>query len=229
MSLSEMPTGPSRVADPGVDPVDDLGLRDDRLRDLAARVILGQRLDRADGLLLATTGDLLGIGRLADLVRRRLHGNRTFFNLNRHLNPTNVCVAPCPLCAFYVPWRRRDEGWTYSVEQAIAVIEQDVDVSVSELHIVGGLHPQLKVDYYEELFRALKVIGKTPVRMVTYPGEGHGNRRGASRYDLMVRLVRWMEHYLQGPGGDLPPAEVDYRSERDGWEAVEPEAAPSTP
>ena len=106
--------------------------------------------------LVATTDDLLGVGRLANLVRERLHGDRTYFNINRHLNPTNVCVASCELCAFYVPWRDRERGWTYSVEQAVAVAERDVDETVSELHIVGGLHPKLKVDYYEELFRALK-------------------------------------------------------------------------
>ena len=131
-------------------------LRDPLLEPLARKVVDGQRLDRSDGIILAESDDLLGVGRLANLVREKLHGDTTYYNINRHLNPTNVCVASCKLCAFYVPWREREEGWTYSVEEAVEMAARDVDESVSELHIVGGLHPKLLVDYYEELFRALK-------------------------------------------------------------------------
>jgi aminodeoxyfutalosine synthase len=136
--------------------VETLRLRDDRLAPVARKVISGERLTRADGLVVATTEDLLGVGRIANLVRERLHGDRTYYNINRHLNPTNVCVASCALCAFYVPWRERENGWAYSVEEAVEMAGRDVDESVSELHIVGGLHPKLKLDYYEELFKALK-------------------------------------------------------------------------
>jgi aminodeoxyfutalosine synthase len=134
----------------------DLRLLDPALAPVAEKVLAGERLGRADGILVATTDDLLGVGRLANLVRERLHGDRTYYNINRHLNPTNVCVASCRLCAFYVPWRDRDSGWTYSVEQAVEVAARDVNETVSELHIVGGLHPKLRVEYYEELFVALK-------------------------------------------------------------------------
>ncbi len=136
--------------------IKNLRLRDPGLETIAEKVLGGVRLDREDGLLAATTNDLLGVGRLANLVRERLHGDTTYFNINRHLNPTNVCVASCKLCAFYVPWREKDEGWTYSVDQAVEIAARDVDETVSELHIVGGLHPKLLVGYYEDLFRALK-------------------------------------------------------------------------
>ena len=136
---------------------ENLRLRDPRLRAVADVVLSGGRLDREQAVVVATSPDLLGVGRLANLVRERLHGNRAFFNVNRHLNPTNVCVASCALCAFYVPWRDRERGWTYSVEEAVRLAERDVDEMVSELHIVGGLHPKLKLSYYEELLRALKV------------------------------------------------------------------------
>ena len=131
-------------------------LADPALAPVAEKVLAGERLDREEGLLLATTDDLLGVGRMANLVRERLHGDRTYYNINRHLNPTNVCVASCKLCAFYVPWRQREDGWTYTVERAVEIAARDVDESVSELHIVAGLHPKLLIDYYEELFQALK-------------------------------------------------------------------------
>ena len=133
-----------------------LRLRDPVLEMIAEKVLANERLDRNDGLLAATTDDLVGVGRLANLVRERLHGDTTYFNINRHLNPTNVCVASCKLCAFYVPWREKDEGWTYTVDQAVEIAARDIDETVSELHIVGGLHPKLLVDYYEDLFGALK-------------------------------------------------------------------------
>ena len=136
--------------------LESLRLRDPSLAPVAEKVLAGERLDRDEALVVATTTDLLGVGRLANLVRERLHGDATFFNINRHLNPTNVCVASCALCAFYVPWRRASEGWTYPVEEAVQVVERDVDESVTELHIVGGLHPKLTVEYWEELFRALR-------------------------------------------------------------------------
>ncbi len=137
--------------------ITDLRLIDPLLTPVADKVLAGERLDRDDGIVVATTDDLLGVGRLANIVRERLHGDRTYYNINRHLNPTNVCVASCKLCAFYVPWRDREKGWTYSVEQAVEIAAKDVDETVSELHIVGGLHPKLRVEYYEELFKALKL------------------------------------------------------------------------
>jgi aminodeoxyfutalosine synthase len=136
--------------------VDQLRLRDRELAPVAEKVLAGERLDRDHGVLLANTDDLLGVGRLANIVRERQHGDRTYFNINRHLNPTNVCVASCSLCAFYVPWRDRERGWTYTVDEAVEIAARDVDESVTELHIVGGLHPDLPYDFYVEMMRRLK-------------------------------------------------------------------------
>jgi len=128
---------------------------DERLSAVAGRVAAGERLSFADGVVLATTPDLLAVGRLANLVRERLHGAATYFNVNRHLNPTNVCVASCALCAFAEKYGGM-RGWTYSVDEAVEVAARDVSPAVTELHVVGGLHPKLGVEYYEALFRALK-------------------------------------------------------------------------
>jgi|WetSurMetagenome_2_1015567.scaffolds.fasta_scaffold117805_2 aminodeoxyfutalosine synthase len=134
----------------------DLGpFLDDRLPVIADRVAAGERLSFADGVVLATTPDLLAVGRLANLVRERLHGDVTYFNVNRHLNPTNVCVASCALCAFAEKYGGT-RGWTWSVEEAVEFAARDVSEAVTELHVVGGLHPKLGVEYYEALFAALK-------------------------------------------------------------------------
>ena len=128
---------------------------DDRLVAIADKVVRGQRVGFEEGVVVATSPDLLGVGRLANHVRERLHGDVTFFNVNRHLNPTNVCVASCALCAFAEKYGG-SRGWTYTVGQAVDVAARDVTEAVTELHIVGGLHPKLGLEYYEELFRALK-------------------------------------------------------------------------
>ncbi len=122
---------------------------------IAEKVTAGERLSFDEGVLVATTPDLLGVGRLANRVRERLHGDAAFFNVNRHLNPTNVCVASCALCAFAEKYGGA-RGWTYTVDEAVEVAARDVTEAVTELHIVGGLHPKLGVEYYEALFRALK-------------------------------------------------------------------------
>ncbi|NOZ94608.1 MAG: hypothetical protein GXP47_07725, partial [Acidobacteria bacterium] len=126
-----MSSGPVPFERPGsalsLDDPATLGLRDPALEPVAGKILSGHRLDRADALTVASTEDLLGVGRLANLVRERLNGNITYFNINRHLNPTNVCVASCSLCAFYVPWNRASEGWTYTVEEAFRAIERDLD------------------------------------------------------------------------------------------------------
>jgi len=128
---------------------------DARLAPIAGRVVAGERLTFDDGVILATTHDLLGVGRLANHVRERMHGDVAYFNVNRHLNPTNVCVASCALCAFAEKYGG-PRGWTYTVEEAVVVAARDVTESVTELHIVGGLHPKLGLDYFEALFRTLK-------------------------------------------------------------------------
>src|SRR5262249_29047345 len=74
----------------------------------------------------------------------------------------------------------------------------------------GKSDPRVHPSQSLELYRHLKVRGKAPVRLVLYPGEGHGNRRAASRLDYTLRLLQWMEHYLKGPGGEMPPSRIDY-------------------
>jgi aminodeoxyfutalosine synthase len=128
---------------------------DRRVGSIAEKVFAGERLSFEDGVLIATTPDLLGAGRLANHVRERLHGDAAFFNVNRHLNPANVCVASCALCAFADKYGG-ERGWTYSVEEAVEVAARDVGEAVTELHIVGGLHPKLGLAYYENLLRALR-------------------------------------------------------------------------
>jgi aminodeoxyfutalosine synthase len=126
---------------------------DDRLKPIAARVLAGERLDFTDGLTLYRSPDILGW--LANYIREQLHGDIAYFNVNRHINPTNVCVAACRLCAF---GRRKgvDGAYTMALEQAWETAASGYSEAVTEFHIVGGLHPDLPLEYFLDLIKGLK-------------------------------------------------------------------------
>ena len=128
---------------------------DPRLRPVAEKVLAQQRLEPADGLALYASSDILAVGWLANQVRERMHGDKTYFNVNRHINPTNVCVAACRLCAF---GRKKDApgAYTMALEEAFQTAGAGYSDAVTEFHIVGGLHPDLPFQYFLDLIAGLK-------------------------------------------------------------------------
>jgi len=133
----------------------ELILEDKRLDPIAEKVQAHERLAFEDGVALYRTSDLLALGWLANHARERRHGNVCYYNVNRHINPTNVCVAHCRLCAF-----GRDASvpgaYTMALEQVFQTAASGYSEAVTEFHIVGGLHPDLSFDYYLDLIRGLK-------------------------------------------------------------------------
>ncbi len=128
---------------------------DNKLNELAARVEAGARLTFADGLALYATDDLNALGKLADTVRRRMHGRTTYYNVNRHFNPTNVCYADCKFCGFFRTPRQPD-AYTHNIEEAVALAGEAVREGATELHIVGGLNTKLPFSYFTDLLSSLK-------------------------------------------------------------------------
>jgi len=128
---------------------------DARLQPIAEQVLAGERLSFDDGLVLYRSADILAVGWLANYVREKLHGNTAYFNVNRHINPTNVCVAACRLCAF---GRKKDASgaYTMALEQAWQTAASGYSEAVTEFHIVGGLHPDLPLEYFLDLVSGLK-------------------------------------------------------------------------
>jgi aminodeoxyfutalosine synthase len=124
---------------------------------IADRVANGQRLSGADALALFQSDDILGIGAMADAVNRSTNGDRVFICANQHLNPTNVCIlrATCTFCSF-ARTPREDGAYTMSLDEAFHEASLASDTPVREFHIVGGLHPRLRLSYYEDLIRGLK-------------------------------------------------------------------------
>ncbi|HEX5385419.1 MAG TPA: aminofutalosine synthase MqnE [Gemmatimonadales bacterium] len=136
----------------------DLGrLADPALRPIGEKVLGGQRLEAADGLTLYATADLLGLGALADAANRRVNGDRVFFSANQHINPTNVCVLrnTCVFCSF-ARLPKEAGAYTRSLDDVFAEAEQARGAPTREFHIVGGLHPKLRLSYYTDMIRGLK-------------------------------------------------------------------------
>lgn len=131
-------------------------ISDTSLLPIVDKLSAGERLSFEDGLTLFGTSDVLTVGRLANAVREAKNGDETYYTVNRYVNHTNVCIVSCRLCAFAVR-PRREGGWTYTAEEIVEQVRNSVELGgVHELHIVGGLHPWLKFDYYTDLMRKLK-------------------------------------------------------------------------
>src|SRR5579862_1384971 len=133
----------------------DLQIADARLEPFAAKIFANERLNSEDGLALFQSHDFLSIGWLANHIREQRHGDVVYYNVNRHINPTNVCVAHCKLCAF---GRSLDNPHAYamSLEEVYQRGAEGVSEGATEFHIVGGLHPDLPFDYYLDCIRGLK-------------------------------------------------------------------------
>ncbi len=130
-------------------------IEDTRLKPIVEKVEAGERLNFEDGVTMYRSPDLLTLAYMANMVRERLHGDITYFNVNRHINPTDVCVASCRLCAFGK--RVRDpHAYTMSLEQVWEVAGKGYSEAVTEFHIVGGLHPELSLDWFCRMIAGLK-------------------------------------------------------------------------
>jgi aminodeoxyfutalosine synthase len=127
------------------------------LRDLYDKVAAGERFSEADALRLFATKDLQALGALADLARQRKVGNRASFILNRYINYSNYCILSCQFCAF--ARKKRDaDGFQFTVEEIVQKAREALDAGITELHIVGGLHPSLPFGYYVDMLRALRAL-----------------------------------------------------------------------
>ncbi len=128
------------------------------LRDLHAKVAAGERLSEADALRLFECRDLNALGALADAANRRRNGNRATYILNRYINYSNYCILSCEFCAF--ARKKRDaDGFELTVDQIVDKAREALRLGITEVHIVGGLHPSLPFGYYLDLLRALRELG----------------------------------------------------------------------
>lgn len=142
------------------------------LRIAGEKIVNKERLSEEDGLILFEKASLSFVGTLANLVRERLHGDITYFNRNFHIEPTNVCVFSCKFCSYSRLYAHREEGWELSVDQMMDIVRSYDDKPVTEVHIVGGVHPKMNLHFFADLMRQIKahrpdlhIKGFTPVEL----------------------------------------------------------------
>jgi aminodeoxyfutalosine synthase len=125
------------------------------LRDIYDRVVAGERISDADALRLFESKDLNALGAIADFVRQRKVGNRASFIINRYINYSNYCILSCEFCSF--SRKKRDaDGFQFSIEEIVQKAREALKIGITELHIVGGLHPSLPFSFYTDMLKALK-------------------------------------------------------------------------
>ncbi len=129
---------------------------DIQLKNIAQKVKDGLRVTDAECLTLFEKGSLAFVGSLANFIREKLHGNKTYFNRNFHIEPTNVCVFSCAFCSYSRLYAHREEGWELSIDQMLNIVKSYDSKPITEVHIVGGVHPKMDMAYFIELMQKIK-------------------------------------------------------------------------
>lgn len=129
----------------------------DLIRGIQSKVLNSERITAEEGLYLFEHASLSELAYLANYIRENKHGDKSFFNRNFHIEPTNVCVYTCSFCSYSRLIKKRDEGWEYTHEQIMDIVKSFDDKPVTEVHIVGGVLPKYDVDFYLKLFKEIKI------------------------------------------------------------------------
>src|ERR1700743_1045307 len=126
------------------------------LKHIAQKVLNGERITFDEGVLLYKKGELSFVGALANYIREKKHGDKTYFNRNFHIEPTNLCVYDCKFCSYSRLLKQKEEGWEYTMDEMFDIVKKYDNEPVTEVHIVGGVLPQYDVPFYTELFSKIK-------------------------------------------------------------------------
>ena len=132
--------------------------KDEQLKRIADKVIQGSRINPEEGLYLYQHGELGFLGSLANYVREKKNGNFTYFNRNFHIEPTNICVFDCKFCSYSRLLKNKNEGWELSEEQILEKLRKYDGQPITEVHIVGGVHPKMGLHYFASLIKKVKEI-----------------------------------------------------------------------
>jgi aminodeoxyfutalosine synthase len=130
--------------------------QDNQLKKIGTKVIHNERILFDEGVYLFEKASLPYVGALANWKRESLHGDKTYFNKNFHIEPTNVCVFSCKFCSYSKLYAHKEEGWELTIDQMLDIVKSYDGKPVTEVHIVGGVHPKLTLAFFLELMRAIK-------------------------------------------------------------------------
>ena len=147
-------------------------VKDADLQRIGIKVLSDERISFDDGVILFERGSLAYLGALANYVREKKHGDKTYFNRNFHIEPTNVCVFSCKFCSYSRLYAHKEAGWELSIDQMLDIVKSYDGKPVTEVHIVGGVHPKMTLSFFIDLLKAIKahrpelhIKGFTPVEL----------------------------------------------------------------
>jgi len=126
------------------------------LQYIAKKILNQERISDEEGLILFEKGSLSFLGSLANNIRERLHGDKTYFNRNFHIEPTNVCVFSCNFCSYSRLYAHREDGWELSADDMLSLVKKYDGKSITEVHVVGGVHPKLNLEFFADVLRRIK-------------------------------------------------------------------------
>ena len=128
------------------------------LQPIVTKIINENRISNEEGLLLYTEASLPLLGSLANAIREKKNGNKTFFNKNIHIEPTNICVFDCKFCSYSRKLSKKEDTWEFTIEEMVEKLKTYESKSITEVHLVGGVHPKMGLHYFIELIRKIKEI-----------------------------------------------------------------------
>ena len=146
--------------------------KDKQLKNISAKVFSASRISVEEGIYLFENASLSLLGMLANFIREKFHGNKTYFNRNFHIEPTNVCVFSCNFCSYSKLYAHKEDGWELTIDDMMNIVKKYDNQPVTEVHIVGGVHPKMTVYFFADLLKSIKahrpslhIKGFTPVEL----------------------------------------------------------------
>jgi len=184
-------------------------IKNPKLREIAGKVLDGIPVDKSDAVCMLTTNDILDLGSIANHIRTKLHEDRAYYGVNLNLNYTNICELRCPLCAYSCD-REDKNAFTLSLEDVEERVRKAVDFGIDEVHIVGGLNPDLKLDYFESVLKLIKKR-KRDIVIVAFTAVEYdyfAKINNIALEDVFSRLIDAGLNALPGGGAEIFAPEV---------------------
>jgi len=184
-------------------------VKDSKIKEISLKILDNKRINIEEGLLLYTDADLSLLGVLANYIREKLHGDNTFFNRNIHIEPTNICVYNCKFCSYSK--RFNDEtAWEHSIDEIVKTAENYKDKNITEIHIVGGVHPDKDLHYYGQMIQKIKeILPKIHIKAFTAVELDFMIRKAnMSLKDGLTKLIEYGLDSIPGGGAEIFNPEI---------------------
>jgi len=186
---------------------------DPELKKIGEKILNGKRLNPAEGLLLYEKGEIGFVGSLANFIREKLHGNKTYFNRNFHIEPTNICVFDCKFCSYSRLLKQKEGSWEIWEQEILDKIKAYDGKPVTEVHIVGGVHPKMTLEYFAQLLTRIKSHrSDLHIKAFTAVELDYMIRKAGKSYEQGLRYLK--EHGLDSlPGGGAEIFDAEIRQQ----------------